>query len=320
MIPAVEMIMQILRWPKTLYLACFFTWAATVVPGQSVAGQDVDGSAGRPIPNHVQSLIPALEPLHQKLAPPRPGDWLDKHSEQGQSFGEYVRSNPITLTPPRTRLYVLPLGEFGEKQRRLVALSAEFLGIYFSCTVVTLEPLSLADCIPQQARRVHPKWGIHQIKSTFILDTLLPPRIPPDGVALICFTTSDLYPSEDWNFVFGQASLHNRVGVWSIFRNGDPDSEFELCLRRTLRIATHETGHMLSMPHCVAFQCNMCGSNSLNESDRLPLYLCPECVSKVVWATGCDPVARFMSLRDFCLQNSLLAEAEYYKKAIQRLQ
>jgi archaemetzincin len=153
-----------------------------------------------------------------------------------------------------------------------------------------------------------------------VLDTLLPPRVPADGVALICFTTSDLYPSDDWNFVFGQATYRERVGVWSMYRNGDPDTEFELCLKRTLRVATHETGHMFSMPHCIAYQCNMCGSNSLNESDRLPLYLCPQCVAKVVWATRCDPIARFTSLRDFCMRHSLSEEAEYYAKALKQLE
>jgi len=127
-------------------------------------------------------LIPALEPLHQKLPPPRPGDWLDTHPEKGQDFKDYLRSNPITLTTPRTVLYVLPLGDFSPRQRDIVSLSAEFLGMYFSCKVVTLETLSVDDWIPQAAKRVHPSWGVPQIKSTFVLDALLPPRVPADGV------------------------------------------------------------------------------------------------------------------------------------------
>ncbi len=54
------------------------------------------------------------------------------------------------------------------------------------------------------------------------------------------------------------------MGVWSIYRNGDPrqgDDAFRLCLRRTIKTATHETGHMFSMYHCTLFECNMCGSN-----------------------------------------------------------
>jgi len=314
--------MQNLPLTRTIRFVAFILSGviAIFVHSTPAAGQNARNSAERLRLQRVRSLIPALEPLHQKLPPPRPGDWLETHPEKGQDFKDYVRSNPITLTTPRTVLYVLPLGDFSPSQRDIVSFSAEFLGMYFSCKVVTLETLSVDDWIPQAAKRVHPSWGVPQIKSTFVLDTLLPPRVPADGVALICFTTSDLYPNDDWNFVFGQATYRDRVGVWSMYRNGDPDSEFELCLKRTLRIATHETGHMFSMPHCIAYRCNMCGSNSLNESDRLPLYSCPQCVAKVVWATRCDPIARFAALRDFCRRHSLLEEAEYYAKALKQIE
>jgi len=320
--PDRQLAMEKLPMKNAIRFAVFFVsaWVALIVAPVPAAGQNVGGSAERLRLKRVQSLIPALEPLHQKLPPPRPGDWLETHPEKGQDFKGYLRSNPITLAPPRTVLYVLPLGDFSPREREIVSLSAEFLGIYFACKVVTLEALSVDDSIPQTAKRVHPSWGVPQIKSSFVLETLLPPRVPADAVALICFTTSDLYPSDDWNFVFGQATYRDRVGVWSMYRNGDPESEFELCLKRTLRIATHETGHMFSMPHCIAYQCNLCGSNSLSESDRLPLYLCPQCVAKVVWATRCDPIARFTSLRDFCQRHSLVDEAEYYSKALKQLE
>ena len=39
---------------------------------------------------------------------------------------------------------------------------------------------------------------------------------------MISFTSTDLWPGEDWNFVFGQASFEKPVGVWSLHRLGDP--------------------------------------------------------------------------------------------------
>ena len=179
----------------------------------------------------------------------------------------------------------------------------------------TLETVSLDEVIPADQRRVHPTWGVRQIKSSYVLDTVLPPRVPEDGVALIAFTSIDLYPDDDWNFVFGQAMFQQRVGVWSIFRNGDPHTEFATCLKRTLRIATHETSHMFSIPHCTAYECNMCGTNSLAEADRRPLYLCPQCMPKIWWSTGCDPQTRFENLKTFCERNQLDQETEYYGKA-----
>ena len=245
-----------------------------------------------------------------------PSDWLDNHSEPGQTFGEYSRSRHIRLTEKRNVLYVLPLGEFDDKQMEIVKLSAEFLGHFFMCEVKTLETQDL-DVIPEKARRVHPQWGMRQIHSWHVLHRVLAPQLPDDAVALIALTSSDLYPQESWNFVYGQASLSKRVGVWSIFRNGDPETEFETVLLRTLKTATHETGHMFSIEHCIAYECNMCGANNRQESDQHPAYLCPECLPKIWWSTHCDPAERFEKLQKFCEANNLPEEADYYRRALE---
>ena len=261
-----------------------------------------------------------IRPLHSTMKPTQPGDWLESHPEKGQTFDQYLKSRPVKLTRKRNTLYVLPLGEFSDRQREIIDLSAEFLGIYFGCKTKTLETLSLDEAIPAKARRVHPSWGVRQIKSTYVLDEVLPARLPDDGAALIAFTSSDLYPADNWNFVFGQASLRNRVGVWSIYRNGDAETEFKLCLRRTLQTATHETGHMFSIAHCIAYECNMCGSNNRAESDRRPLYLCPECVAKVWWNTKSKPKPRFKKLAQFCQKHGLEETAKFYLKSLAALE
>jgi len=158
-----------------------------------------------------------------------------------------------------------------------------------------------------------------QIQSTHVLDDVLRPRLPKDACAYIAFTASDLWPGEGWNFVFGQASLRERVGVWSIYRNGDPDEDeaaFRLCLRRTLQTATHETGHMFSMMHCTLYECNMCGSNHRAESDRRPLALWPHCLAKLCYATDADPERRFEKLIELCEKHGLEKEREFYAKSL----
>ena len=273
-----------------------------------------DGKVSKKQERIIKSFKKKLEPLHSEMGPIRSGDWLESHKESGQTYRQYTRSRPVRLTEKRKVLYVVPLGDFDEKQTEIVKLSTEFLGKYFVCETKQLPKISL-DEIPAKARRVHPSWGMRQVLSTYVLNDVLRPRLPDDAVALIALTSSDLYPADDWNFVFGQASLRHRVGVWSIFRNGDPETEFKTVLRRTLQTATHETGHMFSMPHCIAYECNMCGSNGRQESDRRPLHLCPECVAKVWWATACDPIKRFDNLRQFCKENELAKEAEFFKKS-----
>lgn len=259
-----------------------------------------------------------IKKLHHVIGPTRPGDWLESHKESGQTYRQYTKSNPVRLTKERNVLYVVPLGEFNEKQEEIVKLSTEFLGLYFNCKTKQLPTISL-DEIPAKARRVHPSWGVRQILSTYVLNDVLRPKLPDDAAALIALTSSDLYPADDWNFVFGQASLRHRVGVWSIFRNGDLATEFKTVLRRTLQTATHETGHMFSIKHCIAYECNMCGSNGRAESDRRPLYCCPECAAKIWWATDSDPAKRYERLVKFCEKNDLTKTAEFFQKSVEQI-
>ena len=265
----------------------------------------------------LSATVERLKPLHQTLGKPRPGDWLDEHQEPGQTFQQYLEISPVTPTGRRTVIYVQPLGYLTKDQRRLVMLSAEYLGIYMNRPVKILGGLPLS-LIPADARRTHPVWKVKQILTTYVLDDVLKPRLPGDAAAYIAFTASDLWPGRGRDIVEGQASLSDRVAVLSIKRNGDAssrDEAFQLCLLRTLKTATHEVGHMFSMLHCIAYECNMCGSSNRAESDRHPPYLCPECHAKLCWATGADPVKRYRRLVRFCLVHGLETELIYYRKA-----
>lgn len=260
----------------------------------------------------------AVKELHSKMAPVKSGDWLASHHEEGQTFAQYVRSKPVKLTRQRSKLYVQPIGKFEGKKRDVVNLAAEFMGIYFGCEVVINDEIA-ADTFPDKAKRVHPSWGDKQLLTTHILQQVLRPKLPRDAFAVIAFTEDDLWPGEGWNFVFGQASFRERVGVWSIYRNGDPEEDFPLCLERTIKTATHETGHMFSIEHCIAYRCNMNGSNNRDESDRHPLYLCPECLPKILHATNVKAADRFKKLAEFCKKQKLTEAAEYYEAAFAKV-
>ena len=265
----------------------------------------------------INKTIKKLEPLHVELGKPKPGEWLDAHDEDGQTFKQYLRIRPNVLTAERNRLYVQPIGEFNAKQNELITLSAEFLSSYFNCEVTTLKTKP-ETILPDSAQRQHPTWGVHQLLTSHILDNVLAPELPHDAFATIAFTASDLWPGDGWNFVFGYAAFRDRVGVWSLYRFGDPtesDEAFKKCLSRTIKVATHETGHMFSIQHCTKYQCNMQGSNSLQESDSQPLHLCPQCHAKILHATGCDPVARYENLIQFCKKHKLTDELQYFQKA-----
>ena len=64
-------------------------------------------------------------------------------------------------------------------------------------------------------KRIH--WEHEQFNSRYILYDVLSPRLPEDAFCVLGVTATDLYPSDDYNFVFGQASIKSRVGVASLF-------------------------------------------------------------------------------------------------------
>lgn len=69
----------------------------------------------------------AIQPLFSKMAPAKPGDWLATHEESGQTFDEYIRSKPPRPEGQRTRIYILPIGDFTDQQMSIVKLTAEFM-------------------------------------------------------------------------------------------------------------------------------------------------------------------------------------------------
>jgi archaemetzincin len=261
-----------------------------------------------------------LSDFNRKLGEPERDEWLYTQFEPGQTFAQYVQCDPVRPEGRRQTVYVQPIGEFTEAQDRIIRLSAKFLGVYFCCPVGILETLS-ADLVPAEARRHNPLSDAEQFDAPHILHEILEPRLPDDALASIAFTATDLWPGDEWNYVFGLASIRHRVGVWSIARFGDPEAspeEYLSCLRNTLRTATHETGHMLSMFHCIENECNMCGCGSILEAERYPLYLCTECLAKLHWATRVDSARRLNSLARFCEKHELAAEQDYYRKAAAR--
>ena len=311
-------------WPTLLALFTSTALISGACTEDSSTWQQDEKAASRPAESSAKALrqtASKIRPLHKKLGKPRPGEWLATHEEAGQSFSEYLGSEPVTPEGKRHTIYIRPLGEFEGARKKIIEKTSAFLRLYFNLKITLLETLALSK-IPASAKRKHPSWGDRQILSTYVLDEVLAPALPKDAAALICFTSSDLWPGPGWNFVFGQASLRKRVGVWSIYRNGDPERNadaFRLCLLRTLKTASHELGHMFSMQHCTAYDCNMCGSNHRAESDRRPLALCPECLPKLCWATATDPTPRARSLQKWCKAEGLDKEAKYYGDFLSRL-
>ncbi len=286
---------------------------------------DADGTSQNQSPAFPEEIESAdlmkLIPLHQIKTAPGPYDWLATHPEPGQDFDDYISSSPVSPDAERKCIYIVLLGDFDSVRKTIIEKTARFIQAYYTLPVRFLPPIPMS-VIPPEARRVHPQTRDKQILTTYVLESLLKPLAPEDAFCLIAFTSSDLWPGEGWNFVFGQASLPDRLGVWSVYRNGDPhesDEMYRLCLLRSIKTGVHEIGHMFSMHHCIYFECNMNGSNHRQESDSRPVWLCPVCLRKLLWAVHENPVERYKNLVEICEEFGLMAEKKFFERSIELL-
>ncbi|HLM71266.1 MAG TPA: archaemetzincin, partial [Polyangiaceae bacterium] len=237
----------------------------------------------------------------EPIPKPGPNDWLAAHPEVGQRFEELVASRPNKPDGARRKLYFQPLGEFKKDAGPSLERLERFASAYFAMEVEIRPPLAIEGL--EITARKNPHTGGRQLLTRDIM-ALLSKRLPDDAYAMLGITMSDLYPEPTWNFVFGQASLRERVGVYS-FARYDPrfygearGSDWEaLMLRRSLKVLAHETGHMFGIHHCTFYSCVMNGSNHLEETDWQPLHLCPVDLRKLHWSIGFDVLDRYKKLR-----------------------
>ncbi len=252
------------------------------------------------LPPALRRAFLADAPEFEPIPKPGPHDWLTVHPESAQTFDEFKASRPNRPTDSRHVIYLQPLGEFAADRSPEIEKLREFGSAFFAMEVKVLPTVSLDTS--KFTTRHNPNTGNLQILTGDVLN-FLKTRVPSDAFCVLAVTMEDLYPEPSWNFVFGQASLRERVGVYS-FARYDPafygegrGSDYQtLLLRRSCKVLAHETCHMFGLAHCTFFNCLMNGSNHLAESDRRPLHLCPVCLRKLQCSIGFDVLGRYRAL------------------------
>jgi len=272
------------------------------------------------LPVVLQRAIAPDRDSFDSIPRPGPNDWLAAHQEPGQTFDEFKGSQPNRPTQSRRIIYLQPLGEFPSARSPSIDKLQKFAGAFFSMEVKALSPIKIDNT--KFATRRNPNTGNPQIFTGDVLN-FLKARVPADAFCILAITMEDLYPDPSWNFVFGQASLRDRVGVYSFARYdpafyGEPRTEdYEtLLLRRSCKVLAHETDHMFGLAHCTYFNCLMNGSNHLTESDRRPLHLCPVCLRKLQWNIGFDVVERYTALERVNRAAGFIDEADWLTRRI----
>lgn len=254
-------------------------------------------------------------------ANPQPGTWRYAHDEKFQQFEDFQKSKKIKPEPGKNTIYLQPIGEFDELQKKEIEFTKEYLKIYFQLETKVLPVLSNT-IFPKTARRIS-KDGQEQILAGYVLDSVLIKRKPKDALILMGITERDLYPIPEWNYVFGLASYENGVGVTSIYRfaNGHlTDSNFNESLTRLMKISSHEIGHMFGITHCLNANCVMNGTNTLSETDFHYARACSLCQRKLNSSIPYNNKKRLLELKGFFEKNHLNSEFSRTQQDLNLLQ
>ena len=270
-----------------------------------------------------------------------PGDWLFSQEEKGQTvkgFMSRTRGMNAKPGPARSTLYVQPLGSIDldkvaaaktleERQSRIRKCEAErgvknvglmlpgsrfhqllesFLQAFYLGMKVKMLPYKQIDLKTVDSRGGKDDCASDwQLNASDLLNKALP-RLSGqarahDGYAFVGVTVEDLYPRDDWAFVFGLADPLGRTGVFSFARYADEGlgsakvGEARL-LQRAVKVMAHEIGHAFGLLHCIHFSCLMQGSMSAQESDTKPHEFCPLCLRKLFFQIEFDPLLRYEAL------------------------
>jgi archaemetzincin len=289
-------------------------------PGPQKRPEAIGATNGLPL---VLQRAFAPDDSFQPVPIPSQSDWLAAHREPGQIFDEFRLSHPNRPDAQRRVIYLQALGPFPEQQSPSLEKLRQYAAHFYQMEVTALAPVSIDASV--FTTRTNSMTGRQQILTGDVL-RWLKEKLPADAFCLVAITMEDLYPESSWNFVFGQASVTERVGVYS-FARYDPAFYGEargkdyqnLILRRSVNVLTHETSHIFGLAHCIYFSCVMNGSNHLQESDRRPLHLCPVCLRKLQSSVGFDVMKRYEELAQFDKQVGFEDEAEWLGKRVERI-
>lgn len=165
--------------------------------------------------------------------------------------------------------YVRPLGEVDAAQARFACKNIRET-FKLQCQVLRAHPLPR---VALDATR-------GQYDADLLIDALFR-RAPVDAVGVVGVTNADLFDKRRGRFVFGLASLIDRVAVVSLARyrgswwgeSLDP----KVFRARYFKVLVHEVAHTLGLRHCERQTCAMRDDADLKALDASPTTFCNAC-------------------------------------------
>lgn len=151
----------------------------------------------------------ALHPAFAQIDTTQPGalfhqmgstSWQTHHAEELQTF-ESFRESTTLMTPERKTINVVPFGDWPLDSEQYTQDLSGYITTFFPGTEVVMlpkvKPFNIARITSRQFQ------GSTQLCSKDILLYLRDTK-PPGSLCYLAVTHLDLFPDDEWNFVFGQ--------------------------------------------------------------------------------------------------------------------
>jgi archaemetzincin len=237
----------------------------------------------------------------------RRDEWLYRAPERGQTFSEFHRLEPPRISGKRKTIIIVPLLSSGSRGLPQAGKTAAFMRGFFGCEVRLGTSARIGKNLYDTRRK--------QYNADAVLD-MLSAMVTRKTEAVLGMTEAELFQGKLKN-VAGISLLRGQAALISLARKNHGPKNLNGI--RIAKDAAHELGHAVGIEHCLYFRCLMNGSNSLAESDRMPLALCPVCLAKVEWAFRLDITKRFRTLIGFYKRSGWKDAAEFQKKMLASL-
>ncbi|CAF1085854.1 unnamed protein product [Adineta ricciae] len=271
------------------------------------------------------------------ISEPEKGDWLSEYNEEGQTVQEFenFRKTPSGFTG--SIIYIQPFGDFNSPRSPSLETIRRFSQLFFPGCQTELLPS--VDLNPKMRQRINGETNQPQYlicDFTEHMKAMRRKRNNHQELFVVGVTMVDIYPNSQWNFVYGEASIDERIGIFS-FSRFDPlfphrseessqrlctDDERRLILRRAVGTYIHEVMHLFGLAHCIYYLCLMNGANGETELDKQPLRLCPICLRKMSMVfkdQTYDVMDMYHELFELSKELGLQAEADWYRNRLQVL-
>ena len=179
---------------------------------------------------------------------------------------------PCSHIPGVCRVAVQTFDDVPDEHVEMVVAAAEFYGF----EVEVLEPVDFPDWAYYEPR--------HRWRAERLLD-FLDEHIPLGFDRIIALTDQDISTTkgehEDWG-ILGLATIAGTSSVVSYFRCQRRVGEVS-ALERLYRVAIHELGHSLGLPHCETEGCYLMDALGTVDTIDRETFLCDVCRDSVGW-------------------------------------